>query len=759
MEVPVDHAQLLSATFDQSPLAISVIDVDGRQVMANEAFGAMFGYSADELPLADLAQITHPDELEWTRAYLARLAAGDIDDFTSVKRYVRKDGTELRARLQARALHCGGRCVGVLGVLQRVDERQQLGDERMRKLVGHIHDTFTLIDDRGHVLESSGLYRTTMGYPAAFWKTQTIFDIVTAGDLERAEQLRDVVLAEPGAVVEGRFTVIAANGTEQVLDVHAVNLLDDPDVAGIVLTTRNVTDQQERARELAHRTDRAVEQADRATRLLAVVSHELRNPLHAISGLADLLADIDLPPAALDLANTMRRQLDRLRRVAEDLLDADRFDAGAFQIRLQPTSVGDVVRDVADIGRAGIGDRPVEIVTHLDASVPAWVSTDPARLRQILGNLTGNAVKFTDAGTVTVDVRTADDTLTFTVTDTGRGIPADELDHVFEAFATATTSGSGRGAGLGLTIVERLVHAMQGRIAVHSVEGTGSSFHVDLPLVPAEAPVEPTATLRRPDVAGSGRVLVVEDNVVNQKLADSQLRRLGCEPVIVASGEEAIQLLTQTPHACDTDFAVVLMDHQLPGIDGLEATRRLRDAGVTLPIIGVTASATAATRVACQAVGMDGFLAKPVGLDDLAAAIARYVGGFDAPHATPRAGAQPPATDVCNPASDAVGFDPAVLATLASELGDEAAVRGLVETFLGELDARLAAIAAAAGEPETLRRAAHTLTSSARLVGALELAAACRLLERGDGASATIERIAVEAADALRRWLAAADAR
>lgn len=780
--------QLWQTVFEQAPIPLSLVSPTGRQLAGNAAYRAYLGYEADELEALDVGRTTREEDQAWTRAYLTRLVDGDLDRYTTEKLHVRKDGTEARARLDVTPIRRNGRCIALLGALTPVVERRAMGEGMLRKLIENIHDTISLVDAEGRLLETTGRYRPIMGYPSEFWETRSIFDLLVPADVERVLALRDEVLRRPGETVSSEFSVLSAQNTVEVLEVHAVNLLDDPDIAGIVITSRNITEQRALVEELRSSRDDALAEAELRSRMLATVSHELRNPLHAVQGISELLAQSVLPDAERAMAGTINRQVRDLTRVVDDLLTSSRLELDAVSLELGAVDLRGLLTDVVAIAR-GLAHAGVDVHAFIDASIPSLVRTDPVRLRQVMSNLVGNAVKFTESGRVRVLACVErDDVLVLEVSDSGAGIPADELDAVFEPFRSASTAGRAAGAGLGLSIVRRIVSMLGGTVSVTSAVGMGSTFRIELPLdvepiepiaplasvgasepstpsepvqvAPAGASVEPTgrgetspatpanpATPATPATAmplhadaqvgaasASGpAVLVVEDNSVNQQLARAQLKSMGYECVIVGSGEEGLAHLA-SPAGASVD--VVLMDYHLPGIDGLETTRRIRAAetdGRHVAIIGVTASASLADRESCIAAGMDDYVPKPVSLGDLSAAFERVAPiRLAAQAAGPAAAAQAETSGgAAGSVADEVTVDVTVLAALADELGDRTTVVDLVATFLDELDGRLDAIVAArtAGDGPLLRRLVHTITSSARLLGAGELAERCASFE------------------------------
>lgn len=737
-----DPDDLVRLGFGRAGAAVSITDPSGRLQYANEAFTELFGWAADDD--VHISVITPEDERAWLASYVGRLVDGTEDEYRTVKRFVRRDGTDFSGTVVVRAIRRQGVCVGLVGHVAPTERRELVGDPRVGKLLQHSASTITLVDADGEVIETAGRYRATLGYPPEFWETRSVFDVLLPDDVATVLELREAIMADPHEVVTTDVHVVDAAGVVQTLESTAVNLLDDPDVRGIVITSRNVTEERSTREQMERLRDQAVAEAERGARLIATVSHELRNPLHALAGLSELLAsDAELAGTSRSIASTLHREVAQMARVTDDLLEHTRLELGASEARIEPTRVRDLLDDVVALGRAAVGDRPVALNAAVRTEVPNQVATDGSRLHQLVWNLVENAVKFTPRGRVDVVVASCTTGsglpgLRIEVSDTGAGIDAVQLDRIFEPFHTTAPAIGRSGAGLGLSITLRILDLLNGTITVESAVGRGSSFVVEIPAEPVHDDAGSTAAT---DPASDGDsdepvVLVVEDNAVNQQLARHQLERIRMRPLIAGSAEEAIELLRTLR------VDAILMDHQLPGMNGREATRELRRRGIDTPIVGITASATAADEQACLDAGMNAFLPKPVGLEQLRGALASLVGPDSASSTSPATADPPAEVDI---------VDERTLSTLADELGDLAIVTSLVNTFLGELDQRRHDIIAA--DADTAARQAHSLKSSARMLGAFPLADACEALEARRVDAGEVIRHADAAETAFRGWL------
>ena len=742
MERRID-AQLLAEALLHAPVAWSLFDLDGHGVAGSREFAAVFELTPDDLVGLPFEAMIEPGDRGHTGEVLAQLRTGDLAEYVSMQQAPRPGGGDQLVRLTLRALERDGQRVALFSTATPVTDAARFDAHRIQKLIENIDDTISLIDENGSLIETSGRYKPILGYPSEFWADRTIFDLLHPDDALRVLAMREQVIANPGSVVTGEFRVEAADGSYQPVEAHAVNLLHDPDVSGIVVTSRNISERKALMRDLAESRDAALAEAALRTRLIATVSHELRNPLHAMAGLAELLTTSSgLQDDASSLANTLRRQIDGLTTVIDDLLDSSRLGVGAVSLVAQPVLLRSLVDDVVALAGLGARGKPVAVLAHVPDDVPLWVMGDETRMRQVLSNLVGNAVKFTAQGEVLLMVTAAAEGLQFDVSDTGHGIAPAEMGAIFEPFTSGKNAGDRSGAGLGLTIVRQLVELMSGTIQVVSDLGGGSTFTVTLPVLECDAPPAVAEPAPPPLTTVGQPVLVVDDNAINQILAESQLARLGMRAVVVGTGEAAVELL-----AMGEGPDLVLMDYHLPGIDGLEATRQIRaletQTGRRSVIVGVTAATAAADRRACEEAGMDDFLPKPVSLAVLGEALRRWV------QHVPTVGELPNTVDTT------------VLDSLAADLGDAQVVTELVRTFLDELHGRRTALADACAEGDIVaaKRAAHTLKSSSFLLGAMELGRACQRMEtlqsvdEAQRTSSDILRFATDAARWYQIWL------
>ncbi len=402
----------------------------------------------------------------------------------------------------------------------------------------------------------------------------------------------------------------------------------------------------------ANRLATEAEQASMAKSLfLANMSHEIRTPMNAVIGLADLLLRTDLSPKQREYVELVRGSADALMTIINEVLEFSKIEAGKHELRKVDFDLRATVTELSEVMAIEARQKGIELSTTIGPDVPPMVLGDPGRVRQILSNIISNAIKFTARGTVKVELSLdlEDDpqqVVRFTVTDTGIGVPQNKKNIIFSAFvqADASTTRKYGGVGLGLPIAKRLVQTMGGQIGVDSEPQKGSKFWFTLPFParpndnrslngrPAETEAATPSSIP-PGQKRPLRILLAEDNPSNQRVALMILEALGHEADGVASGAEAIKALQATA------YDLVLMDVQMPEMDGFEATRMIRDQKSAvrdhaIPIIAMTAHASRRDRDMCLRAGMNDYLAKPVEPSQLARTIQRCLAGTDGPQSS-----------------------------------------------------------------------------------------------------------------------------
>ena len=342
-------------------------------------------------------------------------------------------------------------------------------------------------------------------------------------------------------------------------------------------------------------------------RLIATVSHELRTPLTGAIGFARLLNDAKLPAPHAEHARAALASGETLLALVNDILDRAWLSTGGLELQRVPFDLHRVLDEIVRVGAVNAGERDVQVLLQCDS--PRWVTGDPVRLKQVLLNLVGNAVKFTQQGSVTLRVASAGERVRFSVVDTGVGIPADQVPWLFEPFMHGDPSAVQGliGSGLGLSIAKEIVSSMGGEIKVETVVGSGSTFWFEV--VMPEAAQPPTLARHSEHRLPLGlRVLVVDDNAVNRLLALRFLEQLGATAMAVSSGQAALDSLAGSA------FDAVLLDCEMPEMDGYEVARRIRAAEPHdrhLPLMALTASAMSEDRARARAAGMDDLITKP----------------------------------------------------------------------------------------------------------------------------------------------------
>lgn len=623
------------------------------EVFYSARWKQMLGYAPNELPDTDLTflNLLHPDDV----ANALRIEPpsenerGPVWPFVQEFRLRHRDGhwVWIEARGVALTDPATSSLRRVLGFHADISPRREL-ETQMRLLqqaVNHIEDAISVISldtdvKKARILYVNPAFTRITGYSAE--------EAVGSNPLMLLGKLPDQVQMEAAriAISRGRpFRTELVNyrkdGTPFDVD-WAISPVRDRlgQITHWVSVRRDITSRklaqaalQSTNAQLALARD-AAEAANQAkSQFLANMSHEIRTPLNGILGIAELLASSELDAEQRENLGIIQRSGDALLTLINDILDLSKIEFGRVQPESVPFEPAKLAKDLVGLLGPRAESRRLSLACDIGPGVPALVKGDPTRLRQILLNLLGNALKFTEAGAVRLELRPEGaDRIRFTVTDTGMGIPEDRMDRLFQLFSQVDASTTRRfgGTGLGLAISQKLAGLLGGEITVRSVPGAGSAFSFSLPL-----PVAVAATAPRPATGGTDlasptlpplRILLAEDNPVNRKVVLAQLARAGLGAEVAVDGREAVEKISvQT-------FDVILMDVHMPRLDGLAATREIRAlaASIRQPyIITLTANALHGDREACLAAGADAYLAKPFKPAELVKLLAQ------APVATP----------------------------------------------------------------------------------------------------------------------------
>ena len=611
-----------------------------------------------------------------------------------------------------------GAPAGIIGVLLDITARKRSETEllasqtRYQLLLDSMHDGFVVVSGDYRLVESNPAFRDMLGYDAAELSAMTYQDITP----EAWHPIEEQILTE---VDSGGFSEIFEKEYRHKdghifpvalrLHRHPAGPGDERRYFAVVRDTTGVKAIESALRQAKE----AAETANRAkSDFLAKMSHEIRTPLHAVIGMTELILGTELSLQQRDALETVREAAGNLLTIINDILDLSRIEAKGLELVTEDYDLRRTLAGVARTLRPQAMGKGLVLSLAVAPQTPRHVRGDQGRLRQILLNLVGNAVKFTEQGSVSLQARVLaePDRLEFSVADTGVGIPPDRLERVFDMFtqADSTVARHFGGTGLGLAICRELCRLMGGVIEAQSTPGLGSLFRVRLPLAPAltiPPPPQPPARQQTPATRPL-RVLLAEDNPVNVKVASTFLSRRGHQTTVAPDGRRALQYLAGEP------FDLVLMDIEMPQLDGMEATRRLRSGQAgpinrDVPVVAMTAHALSGSMERCLDAGMTGFLPKPLDFKTLDALLGQIASGIEVQKPSPAPADAP----------DAVLDSEAALRRLG---GDTGLLREVEDDYLRQYPRKLRLVSLCSDNENwgEAALAAHSLKNIAGAVGA-----------------------------------------
>jgi len=631
-----ERTAYLNALIENSPLAIVAHDPQGRVEMCNPAFEHLFQYRQEEILGANIDELVAPGELHAEGSENTwRVLAGEVHHSTARRR--RKDGTLVDVELHGVPLRVNGELVGAYGLYQDITKRQQAeaalqeSQERTRTIIETAYDAFIAVDSNGSITDWNTQAETTFGWSRSEVAGRRLSDTIMPPQLREAYErsLKHFLATGEGPALNQRIEITALHRDGHEFPVElTVSPIRWGDTYFFSAFVHDISDRKRAEAELQSAKE-AAEAASRAkSEFLANMSHEIRTPLNGIMGMAELALDTDLTPEQHEYLNLVRISGESLLTVVNDILDFSKIEAGRLDLdRIEFSLAGNLSETLKPLAwRAH--QRGLELVFQVAPEAPAIVVGDPTRPRQIIINLVGNAIKFTERGEVALSLarvfRTAQEALLhFTVRDTGIGIPAEKHKLIFDAFAQADSSTTRKygGTGLGLAISARLVEIMGGRIWVESEEGKGSTFHFTVRVGLPQGPL-PEHSLAEPADLQDAPALIVDDNATNRRILVEMLLTWQMKPLAVESGEAALEAVERARQA-GRPFALYLIDSQMPGMDGFTLAERIREnAGATgATIMMLTSAGQRGDAARCRALGITAYLIKPVYRPDVREAI------------------------------------------------------------------------------------------------------------------------------------------
>ena len=760
-----------------SKLALWDLDVETGRVFLSEDWGAIIGTERRDIvvPIASLTALVHPDDLPGITAAAFAAFKAERPEYLMEHRVRTADGRWkwIQSHGMVTERTANGRAKRMTGTNADIDARKHAeeamvaAEQRLREVTDGLPGAVYQFQWSGgsrvrfNFLSAGVLDLLGVGREAIIRAPRLVFAAIvqedrrafleslraaiTTGALEWSHEFR--VLRKDGRLVWSR-SVASRRGTggEAVWNGYWV------DISSLIDAERTLREARD-----------AAESANRAkSAFLAAMSHEIRTPMNAILGMVELLEISSTNREHRDMLSVINASSQSLLQILNDVLDLSKVEAGHLTLAPAPSSLGELIRSVALTFADGARRKGLALEWHADTTLAPRLLFDPARLRQVLLNLVGNGVKFTETGTVSIRARVVESRpnaqrIEIVVKDSGIGISREDRDRLFQPFvqAEAPSSRNRGGTGLGLAISRRLAELMNGSLTLVSEAGQGTTvtLSLDLEVVSGAAAEGPSdGALELPSLPPGGprtnqrrRILVVDDNEFNRAVLARQVAALGYEAEQASDGEEALQLVEKG------DYALILADCQMPGMDGFEFAREVRRAETLegrerLPIVAWTANVMPDDVAACRDAGMDDVLAKPSALPTVQRVLRTWVDrAGEAARVVPSGRPLPP------PAADGAPIDRMQLRAIMD--GDAALEAEMLAGF------RTASVKEAAALREALvrndcgaiRHASHRMKGLARLVAASSLASVCERLER-QARAGCVEDPAVVLAEFEREW-------
>ena len=754
------YRSLTDDVLDNLAVGLIVLDSDFKIVWVNRALERYFGLSRDEAIGKDKRQLIRErikHSFEDPELFAGKVLA-TYDNNTYVEDFechVLADGAREERWLEHRSqpicsgLYAGGRIEYYYDIT-----KSKQTEKALRKSIEFVETVFNSVDESISVIDTTSFKIIAANKSVLNTLSMEEGDVIGKRCYEVTHH-RSTPCGHPNDICPLTETLKTAgysssehihydkSGREINVEVSTYPIRNEKgEIYQLVHVTRDITERKHAERALEEAKQRAEASNEAKSQFLANMSHEIRTPMNAIIGFSDILADAELTNEQKDYVNIIRDAGKHLLQLINDILDFSRIEAAKLEVEMEKCSVETLLAQVESLTRQAALKKGLKYEIRTGADVPPYIRTDHDRLKQCLINLIGNAVKFTDKGHVYIDVSLEDKDgrphIRFDIEDTGIGIPQDRQEDIFEPFTQVDGSATRDydGAGLGLSITKQIAALLGGDLNLTSEEGKGSRFSLSIPVgMDVTERQSKTATNRVEQAPENengirqlqfhGHVLVAEDVLTNQMLVEKILRQMGLEVTLANDGNEAVQ------KALARQFDLILMDIQMPEMNGYEATRTLRRQGMQIPIVALTAHAMKGDDEECLAAGCDDYLSKPIDRRQLIGKLAKYLspkqqvvddmaGLTESQHGSVEDAASDNSNGVI------VNWD-----DLIARIGDEKILEEIVPVYLKDNNERTEQLTAAAdaGDIETIRLCAHALKGAGRNLGAKRLSDVAHNLE------------------------------
>ena len=628
------HAELTWKALDSALDPVITIDAAGLVTRWNQKATESFGWPASEILGSPSGQLIAPRKREAIEAALRDVILRDVTerDVTEHEaltpdRPIRipalhRDGHEFPAELNWSRLDHDELAIFVRDLTEQVRLQEALreGEERYQAIVNRIEDGYFEVNLRGDYTFLSNRFCEMFGYRAEEMLGQSFRRFYSTESIPIIHSAFYEVWKTGTPLQSLEYEIKRKDGVTRFVE-DSVSLKKDRhgQVVGFMGIRRDITERKRNEQELA-RTKQAAEEANRAkSEFLANMSHEIRTPMNGIIGMTELALSSELTFEQRDFLETARSSADTLLVILNDILDYSKVEAHKIELDPTPFNLNELVGDAMKSLALDAHKKGLELAYSIGPNVPDDVVGDPTRLRQILVNLTGNAIKFTSQGEVIVNVSTESSdnsraSLHFTVRDTGIGIPPEKQCKLFRPFEQADTSTTRQfgGTGLGLAICKSIVELMGGKIWLESEPGAGTIVHFIVTLEASPVIVGAASLIDARELEGMA-VLIIDDNATNRRILREMLQRWRMRPQAATSGQEGLQMLEQATAAGDP-FRLIICDEQMPVMSGLEVAERIRGNPLlrNATIMMLTSSDQAASATKCRSMGVESYLVKPI---------------------------------------------------------------------------------------------------------------------------------------------------